>query len=89
MEVLREDLEGGTGAAVAHGLLDLLEAAGFGEGSAAGFIRRDAGGDFFVGEEVGVRADLGVEAGLDAAFVEEVAECGADAEGHVRLLRWP
>ena len=77
-EILGEGFEGGSGAAVADGLLDLLDAAAVGEGGAAGFVGRHAGGDAFVGEEVGVSADFGVEAMLDLLFVEQVAECGAE-----------
>jgi len=57
---------------------DLLDAAAVGEGGAASFFRRHAGGDALIGEEVGVGADFGVESMLDLLFVEQVAECGAE-----------
>ena len=89
--VLPEKLDAGAGAIVAHCLLYLFDAASVCQCAAACLGGRHAGGDFFVGDEIDVRANLVVELAFDLLPAKEITERADDVrpEAHVCRLMLP
>ena len=64
---------------IAHRLLHLLDASGFGLCGAAGLGRGHAGGDPFVGHHFHVGAHFIVKLALDLRLAEKIAQSALDA----------
>jgi hypothetical protein len=72
-DILPEKLKAGAGAAVAYGLLDLLDAADVRKRGAARFGDRDAAGDFLVGDHLGIALELLVELAFELLSAQQIA----------------
>src|SRR6266849_8983924 len=73
-EVLQQGIEKRAGARIAYLLLDLLDAAKLDARRAAGFARRHAGANIFLGQQFEVGANLLVEVSVDATREKEISQ---------------
>ena len=80
-DIAKKHLDVVAGSHVADTFFDLLDAAGFDLRFAARLVGREPVGTIFVGEEIGVGAEFGVEIGFGAFAAEKIAaEAGETRE---------